>query len=655
LSVLQEKLTTLHASIGQTHTETKGIPTPPPFTGFSKRKAGEGSTAEKKKTREQTDSSGTPKSSEDRKGLFDQIQKRKPLKKVEISAEEQAVKKPSEGGDGGIEAVLRRAMDQRRIALKKGEDEEEEGEYEEDPAWLEESQPPVAKPVPAKEQKKTEPDKKTATKPVPPARPAPTVDAQAELKQKEEAAKLAQEKAEAALKAKADADRKAKEAVDRKAKAEAKKSEEERVEREAAAERERKEAARLAKEEAEKKKRGEELKRKEDVDRKEKEAVARKAKAEVELKEAQELNVKIEALKTKIDEASKKKSTGKSTKSQLFEDILKRFTGTEKNYILQDKDSLIQWVKNSEIETAINQLADHNHKRTLEKLKNSLVELQKKLVIGMKTAEAEFVAADAAGKEAQAELAAASKETKVVDEQKTAAPAAAQAVEQPAPAEVPAKETQKLIANIDVLLKAINTGLALTKFSAVKTLGAQAKTIISKIFNPDDATLKTWVENVDSTKAAIEQLAKPGNYRSNLTSLQSSLAKYKETLQEQPSSAAAPEKPKHVPIAAQPKPEEESELSKSRRKVLKIKTPKENVDELNKWDSFNKPLPITTTIDELPKILNLITDQEFIKQIKRFATGRLGLGKKITQSEAELLKIIQNYEQPKSQPSVKKK
>ena len=30
LSVLQEKLMTLHASIGQTHTETKGIPTPPP-------------------------------------------------------------------------------------------------------------------------------------------------------------------------------------------------------------------------------------------------------------------------------------------------------------------------------------------------------------------------------------------------------------------------------------------------------------------------------------------------------------------------------------------------------------------------------------------------------------------------------------------------
>jgi len=344
--------------------------------------------------------------------------------------------------------------------------------------------------VPAKEQKKTEPDKKPAAKPAPramPERPAKKVDAQEELKQKEEIARLAKEEAEAA---KAEADKKVQEAAER------------------------------------------------------------KAKAEAELKEAQELNVKIELVKTKIDEESKKKVTRKSDRSKLFDEILKKFEKTLANYIIQDEKLLIGWVKNGEIETAINQLADHNHKQTLKKLKNSLVELQKKLAIQIKAVEAEVAASDDACKQAQAEhTAAVAAENKA--EAKLAAVKKPKVGGEPAPASKP------------------------------KTQAAGA----------------------------------------------------------------------HVPPsgpAVQPKPEEETELSQTTKKVLKIMTPEEKAQKLKDWSSVNDTLPISTTKEELAQILVLLQPFE-LKKIQTVASSRLSHplhSKKLSEEEKLLLQFIKDYQRP---------
>ena len=81
----------------------------------------------------------------------------------------------------------------------------------------------------------------------------------------------------------------------------------------------------------------------------------------------------------KIRDALKLKATKKIEKGDLANKIYDQFKGKGKDYILQDKDLLIQWLGSPDIEAAINQLADRDHKQTLTKFKASLEELKKKI------------------------------------------------------------------------------------------------------------------------------------------------------------------------------------------------------------------------------------------------------------------------------------
>lgn len=96
-------------------------------------------------------------------------------------------------------------------------------------------------------------------------------------------------------------------------------------------------------------------------------------------KEKEELLKKIDDLIGKIRDALKLKATKKIEKGDLANKIYDQFKGKGKDYILQDKDLLIQWLGSPDIEAAINQLADRDHKQTLTKFKASLEELKRKI------------------------------------------------------------------------------------------------------------------------------------------------------------------------------------------------------------------------------------------------------------------------------------
>ncbi len=207
-----------------------------------------------------------------------------------------------------------------------------------------------------------------------------------------------------------------------------------------------------------------------------------------------------------------------------------------------------------------------------------------------------------------------------------------------------AQARKDLLEKIDALIKKIDQTPKPEKESKLKadTLEKVIFEIFKKIkvgqILDDSALLKKWIINPKISEA-INNLA---GHEKTLGKLKSSLAKYKETLQEQPSAAAAPGKPKDVlPVVHPQVAEEETELSKSRRKVLKIKTPEEYAEALRSWILVIRPIP---QIEEsvLREVLKKLNSKD-LSDLKQRVSTRKSSGSKKQAYEAGMFSIIEEF------------
>jgi hypothetical protein len=162
----------------------------------------------------------------------------------------------------------------------------------------------------------------------------------------------------------------------------------------------------------------------------------------------------------------------------------------------------------------------------------------------------------------------------------------------------------------------------------------------------DDSTLTKWI-NHEKIFDAIEKLKGHKN----------TLAKLKKQL----TNKKAKTKKEVVETTSQEKTKEET---KKKERPLPQPKPKPDktgtidlVDQarkLKEWNNYRTPLPISTTEEDLRKILELLTQTEF-NDLKKITELRLDYSiKKPTKEEAALLRIIQFFKKTEQKPTPKK-